>query len=64
MVAGGSASSGRGERPEGQRRRLVITGVYDGRTTTAMRAYQAKLKLPSSGVTNGITWAKLRVGKY
>jgi hypothetical protein len=44
--------------------KLVISGVYDGRTTTAMRNYQSKVKLPPSGVTNGITWAKLRVGKY
>jgi hypothetical protein len=44
--------------------RLPITGVYDGRTVTAVRKYQAKLRLPVSGITNGITWTRLRAGKW
>ena len=44
--------------------RLKVSGVYDGRTSIAMRAYQAKLGLGRSGVTNVVTWSKLKVGKY
>ena len=36
--------------------KLRVSGVYDGRTSIAMRAYQTKLRLPASGVTN---WAHL-----
>jgi peptidoglycan hydrolase-like protein with peptidoglycan-binding domain len=44
--------------------KLRISGVYDGRTSIVMRAYQSKLRLGASGVTNWVTWAKLRAGKY
>ena len=44
--------------------KLRISGVYDGRTSIVMRAYQVKLRLPGSGVTNYLTWPKLKAGKY
>ena len=44
--------------------KLPISGVYDGRTSIEMRAYQTKLRLPASGVTNWVTWPKLKSGKY
>jgi hypothetical protein len=44
--------------------KLRVSGVYDGRTSIAMRAYQTKLRLPAAGVTNWATWGKLKVGKY
>jgi len=44
--------------------RLPVSGVYDGRTVTAVRKYQAKLRLPVSGIANGVTWPKLRAGKF
>jgi hypothetical protein len=44
--------------------RLKVSGVYNGRTSIAMRAYQTKLGLGRSGVTNFVTWSKLKVGKY
>jgi peptidoglycan hydrolase-like protein with peptidoglycan-binding domain len=43
---------------------LPISGVYDARTATAVRNYQAKRKLPVSGVTNRITWKQLKAGKF
>jgi peptidoglycan hydrolase-like protein with peptidoglycan-binding domain len=45
-------------------KRLKISGVYDGRTSIAMRAYQRKLGLGRSGVTNFVTWSRLKVGRY
>ena len=44
--------------------KLRVSGVYDGRTSIVMRAYQSKLRLAASGVTNWVTWAKLKAGKY
>ncbi len=44
--------------------RLKVSGVYDGRTSIAMRAYQRKLGLGRSGVTNFVTWSRLKVGRY
>ena len=44
--------------------KLPVTGIFDGRTNAAMRGYQAKVKLPVSGVANKITWARLQAGKY
>jgi hypothetical protein len=43
---------------------LAVSGIYDGATATAVRKYQTKVKIPVSGVTNTMTWAKLRVGKW
>jgi glycoside hydrolase-like protein len=44
--------------------KLTVSGVYDGRTSIAMRAYQTKLRLGGSGVTNFVTWPKLKAGRY
>ena len=44
--------------------KLKVSGVYDGRTSIAMRAYQTKLRLGRSGVTNFVTWPKLKAGRY
>jgi hypothetical protein len=43
---------------------LPVSGIYTGATSTAMRKYQTKMRLPVSGVTNLVTWNKLRAGKY
>ena len=46
------------------RNRLRVSGRYDGATQAAMRRYQAQVKLPASGITNNITWGRLRAGRY
>jgi hypothetical protein len=43
--------------------RLPITGVFDGFTDRAVRAYQARNKLETSGVAGTQTWAALAKGK-
>ena len=42
--------------------RLPVTGVFDGFTDRALRAYQARNKLEGSGVAGGQTWAALVAG--
>ena len=44
--------------------KLRVSGSYDGRTSMAIRTYQAKLRLPVSGVTNWATWTRLKPGRY
>lgn len=44
--------------------RLPVSGVYNGRTSTAMRKYQAKVRMRASGVTNFVTWRKLKAGRH
>ena len=43
---------------------LRVSGLFDGATANALRRYQAKVKLPVSGVANTITWNKMRTGKW
>ncbi|MBC9732747.1 glycoside hydrolase domain-containing protein [Nocardioides marmotae] len=42
--------------------KVVVTGVFDARTDTAVRAWQKKIGLPVSGVVNPESWAALRSG--
>ncbi|MDN4173504.1 DUF1906 domain-containing protein [Nocardioides sp. SOB77] len=44
------------------RAQVVVTGVFDARTDTAVRAWQDKIDLPVSGVVNPESWAALRSG--
>jgi len=46
----------------GRRTRLPITGVFDGATDKALRAYQERVGLKVSGVANPDTWTALRAG--
>jgi peptidoglycan hydrolase-like protein with peptidoglycan-binding domain len=43
--------------------RLPVSGVFDGFTDRAVRAYQARIKLEGSGVAGSQTWAALAAGK-
>ena len=43
--------------------RLPITGVFDGFTDRALRAYQARNGLVVSGVAGSETWGALRRGE-
>lgn len=42
---------------------LAITGVYDATTVRAVRAWQASVGLPVTGVVAGDSWAALHAGK-
>ena len=42
---------------------LKGTGVFDGRTDAAVRAYQTRMRLTVSGVANTETWAALQAGR-
>ena len=42
--------------------RLPVTGVFDGFTERAVRAYQARNKLEDSGVAGSQVWASLLGG--
>ena len=43
--------------------RFRASGVFDARTEQAVRTYQARLRLPASGVATRQTWARLQQGK-
>ena len=40
-----------------------MTGVFDGATDQALRAYQKKVGVTVSGVTAKSTWQRLRAGE-
>ncbi len=42
---------------------VKAAGVFDGTTATAVKAYQASVGLPATGVVNGATWTRLRTGR-
>ena len=42
---------------------LPVSGVFEGRTTTAVQAYQAANGLPRTGVVTDDLWAMLRSGR-
>jgi peptidoglycan hydrolase-like protein with peptidoglycan-binding domain len=44
------------------RTRLRASGVFNGATDAALRAYQRRVGVPASGVTAAPTWRKLRSG--
>ena len=41
---------------------LKVTGLYDNATTDAVRAYQSRVGLPTTGVVAPDTWGKLTAG--
>jgi Rv2525c-like, glycoside hydrolase-like domain/Putative peptidoglycan binding domain len=43
--------------------RLKSSGLFEGNTEAAVRLYQARLGMPSTGVVNPTTWKKLLKGK-
>ncbi len=43
--------------------RLAVSGVFEGRTTAAVKAYQADHGLPRTGVVTDGLWSMLRAGK-
>jgi peptidoglycan hydrolase-like protein with peptidoglycan-binding domain len=43
--------------------RLPVSGVFDGFTERAVRAYQARVGLEGSGVAGSQVWAALLAGK-
>lgn len=42
---------------------LPITGVYDARTSQAVAAYQRKVGVHVSGITNSVTWKPMLTGR-
>jgi hypothetical protein len=42
--------------------KLGVTGVFEGSTTAAVRRYQARERLPQTGVVTPTMWGKLRAG--
>ncbi len=42
---------------------LAVTGVFDSTTSSAVRAYQVRRRLPVTGVVADRTWAQLRAGR-
>jgi peptidoglycan hydrolase-like protein with peptidoglycan-binding domain len=41
---------------------LAVSGVFDGRTTGAVKRYQSAHGLPRSGVVNDGVWRRLHAG--
>ncbi|MEZ0579879.1 glycoside hydrolase domain-containing protein [Nocardioides sp. MH1] len=41
----------------------AVDGIYSRRTAKDVRAYQHRVGLPTTGIVNPATWAKLRAGK-
>ena len=42
--------------------RVVVNGVYDATTASAVSAYRKQVGLPAYGIVHSATWAKLAAG--